>query len=162
MLASYSDAVVMACQEDARPHEQYVPASLVPVGRHTSTQNCKNPSNVRLSPLLAKSFLWFLNRWAPAYVYPVDYGGRQLRPILSLRNGPPGATGHILFSISLCMYQCLFFFFERQVQESAGCLYGWPNVIEQFDPGNGLVAPRFIRWYAFTVDSWNQAQCDRR
>jgi hypothetical protein len=32
-----------------------------------------NPYNQRLSPLIAKTLLRFVNRWAPAYLCPVDY-----------------------------------------------------------------------------------------
>jgi hypothetical protein len=119
------DAVVMACQEDESLTSSIVPAiqALVQLADTQVHKIAENPSNVRLSPLLAKSFLWFLNRWAPAYVYPVDYGSSTTtNPIIKEWSTPEKAQQVISFCISLCMYYQCYWPHERQVQESAGCL----------------------------------------
>jgi hypothetical protein len=119
------DAVVMACQEDESLTSSIVPAvqALVQLADTQVHKIAENPSNVRLSPLLAKSFLWFLNRWAPAYVYPIDYeASNTTNPIIREWSTPEKAQQVISFCISLCIYYQCYWPHERQVQESAGCL----------------------------------------
>jgi hypothetical protein len=119
------DAVVMACQEDESLTSSIVSAvqALVQFADMQVHKIAENPSNVRLSPLLAKSFLWFLSRWAPAYVYPVDYGSSNTaNPLIREWSTPEKAQQVISFCISLCMYYQCYWPHERQVQESAGNL----------------------------------------
>jgi hypothetical protein len=86
-----------------------------------------NPSDLRLSPLLAKSFLWFLNRWAPAYILPVDYGvgSTLLVPSTSILNTwtSPEAVQHtVSFCLTLLIHYHCYWPHERQVQDSAAVL----------------------------------------
>jgi hypothetical protein len=80
----------------------------------------ENPTNLRLSPELAKSFLWFLQRWVPAYVYPRDSGddSRLAREWSTQEK----AQQIVSFSLSLCWYYQCYWPLERQVQASASKL----------------------------------------
>ncbi|GKY91424.1 hypothetical protein MPSEU_000114700 [Mayamaea pseudoterrestris] len=81
-----------------------------------------NPNNLRLSPMLSRSFLWFFRRWAPAYVYPSD--GESSRNSLLLQNwsNSESAQQIISFCVDLCLqYQC-FWPQEKILQASASSL----------------------------------------
>ncbi len=92
-----------------------------------------NPHDPRLSPLLATSLLWTLQRWAPAYILPVDWGtGRPLdysapaaskrSSVLAIWSGPEQSQQAVTFCLGLCLrYQC-YWPQERQVQENASLL----------------------------------------
>ena len=83
-----------------------------------------NAHDTTLSPLLATSFLWFLNRWAPAYILPIDYGSTNGAPSQIQSVWGPGdrANQAISFCATLCLhYQC-FWPQEKQVQENASKL----------------------------------------
>jgi hypothetical protein len=121
----------------------------------------ENPSNVRLSPLLAKSFLWFLNRWAPAYVYPVDYGASTTtNPIIKEWSTPEKAQHHILlhFAVLLPVLLATRTTSSRKRGLSIAVVgqTWWTNSI-----GNGLVARDSSDGTLSLFDGWNQAQCDR-
>lgn len=80
-----------------------------------------HPGDPRLSPLLAKSFLWFLNRWSPAYILPVDYGASSKLPsgIVQAWTSTDTVQESINFICTLCLhYQC-YWPHERQVQDNA-------------------------------------------
>lgn len=119
------DAVVTACQDDKSLTGVIAPAvqALIQFADTQVHKIAENPSNVRLSPLLAKSFLWFLHRWAPAYLYPIDYASSNTtNPIITEWSSPEKAQQVISFCISLCIYYQSYWPHERQVQESAGTL----------------------------------------
>ena len=83
----------------------------------------EDPSNLRLSPLLASSFLLFLNRWAPAYVYPADCGSTQgSNQIVQEWSTPENAQHAVTFCVSLCLHYQSYWPQERHVQELAGQL----------------------------------------
>ena len=80
-----------------------------------------HPSNPSLSPFLAQSFLWFLQRWIPAYVDPVDVGPSDLRSPL-IHRWIQKAAPTLNLSLSLCIaYQC-YWPQEIVVQEAVGTL----------------------------------------
>ena len=82
-----------------------------------------NPNNMRLSPILAKTFLQFLQRWAPAYIYPSGYEASQSEnPIVHEWSSEQKALEAINFCISLCLcYQC-YWPQEKLLQEEAALL----------------------------------------
>lgn len=120
------DAVVMACQDQPGLAGDIASAvqALLNFAESQVQKIAENPSNRRLSPMLAKSFLWFLHRWAPAYIYPASYGARSnaSNQIVQEWSTPEKAQQAVTFCVSLCLqYQC-YWPHEPQVQESAGKL----------------------------------------
>lgn len=83
-----------------------------------------NPADPRLSPLLAKSFLWFLNRWAPAYILPVGYSTEQslTSAIVKSWSSPEAVQASVYFCITLSLHYNCYWPHERQVQETAASL----------------------------------------
>jgi hypothetical protein len=81
-----------------------------------------HPADPRLSPLLAKSFLWFLNRWAPAYILPVGYGESSDSPILLSWSSPEAVKEAVAFCMTLSFHYHCYWPQERQVQENAAML----------------------------------------
>lgn len=70
------DAVVASCcrQENLVSEIASAVNAMVQLA-DTQLHAIKNdPTNEKLSPLLAAAFLTFLYRWVPTYVYPADYG----------------------------------------------------------------------------------------
>lgn len=116
------DAVIVACQENQALTSE-VAAAVQAVFQFANAQATKiseAPTNRRLSPMLAKSFLWFFYRWAPAYVYPSDYGhSTSSNRIVQEWSTPDKSQEVVDFCISLCLcYQC-YWPQEGQVQQSA-------------------------------------------
>ena len=82
-----------------------------------------DPTNKRLSPLLAKSFMWFLHRWAPAYIYPSDSSiSDRSNPIALEWSNPERSQWAINFCTSLSLYYQSFWPHEKQVQQTAARL----------------------------------------
>jgi hypothetical protein len=83
-----------------------------------------NPSNLRLSPILANSLLSFMERWAPAYLYPQSYeNSSSTNPIVHAWSTPDKAREAVNFVLSLgTSYQC-YWPQEKQVQEEVSRLY---------------------------------------
>jgi CRM1 C terminal len=80
----------------------------------------ENPSSVLLSPILATTFLTFLQRWAPAYIYPMDYANSSsANPIVHAWSTPEKAQQVVTFCLSLCLYYQCYWPHEKQVQEGA-------------------------------------------
>ena len=123
--AAIPDAIVMACQRN--PHLTLEIAGAVEaLMTFADTQAHKiasNPANLRLSPMLSRSFLWFLQRWAPAYVYPSDCGeSSRTNSVLQEWSTPEKAQHVVNFCASLCLhYQC-YWPQEKVLQEYAGKL----------------------------------------
>ena len=121
------ETIVMACQE-VNGVTNVLVSSVQPIMSLAELQASKiaqNPLDPRLSPFLATSILWFLNRWAPAYIYPVDYSSSAEGPpskILSVWANADSAQQVVSFCATLCLhYQC-YWPQERQVQERSQSL----------------------------------------
>jgi hypothetical protein len=122
---SIPDAVMIACQGQ-EPLVASISSAVLALLQLADSQVqkiSKDPLNRRLSPLLARTFLSFLIRWAPAYIYPVDYGSSNASNLLvQAWSTPEKANQAITLCISLCLnYQC-YWPQERLVQESVGKL----------------------------------------
>ena len=120
------DAVIIACENGPTVTRDvsYAVQILLQFAEAQASKIAANPLDPRLSPLLAKAFLWFLNRWAPAYILPVDYGAssRTATSILNVWSTPEAVQQTVSFCITLCLhYQC-YWPHERQVQESSALL----------------------------------------
>ena len=121
------EAIVMACQGNNAVTLAISSAvqTIMSLAELQASKIGQHPSDPRLSPLVATSFLWFLNRWAPAYIYPVDYGStgdNAPTSILSVWARDDPAQQVISFCVTLCLhYQCCWPQ-ERQVQEGAHSL----------------------------------------
>lgn len=83
-----------------------------------------NPNNHHLSPLIAKTLLWFLKRWGPAYILSLanDSGSSSSESnsgeITDVWNTKESGGEAVSFCVSLCLrYQC-FWPQEAQVQEA--------------------------------------------
>jgi hypothetical protein len=117
------EAVLLTCKENENVADEISATvqALLQFAELQANKIVNDPSNVRLSPLLAKSFLWFLIRWAPAYLYPSNaVGDSNASNRLVLQWSNPGSVGSVVsFCINLCLtYQC-FWPQERAVQDHA-------------------------------------------
>jgi hypothetical protein len=122
---SIPDAVIIACKDNPGLAAE-ISSAVQAVFKFADAQVRKiaeNPSNRRLSPFLASSFLLFLNRWAPAYICPVDTASSRGSNLhLQEWSAPDKAQQAVSFCISLCLhYQC-YWPLEQQVQEHVGDL----------------------------------------
>ena len=72
---SIPDAIILSCSRNDTITTNVASAVhvLLQLADIQTQKLALNPYNQRLSPLLANTLLSFLNRWAPAYIYPVDY-----------------------------------------------------------------------------------------
>ena len=90
----------------------------------------EQPHDPRLSPLLANSFLWCLNRWAPAYIFSVDYNTSTINnsPAANAKNigavwsSPEKAQQAVSFAITLCLHFQCYWPQEHLLQENAATL----------------------------------------
>lgn len=124
------DAVMMACQQQ-RSSSNHNPTmnkigitveSLISFAKSQAEMLSIKPSDPTLSPLLASSFFWFLNRWAPAYILPEHQGGGDNTSVASAWSTEEKAKEVISFCITFCLhFQCCWAH-ERQVQEGASQL----------------------------------------
>ncbi|CAB9509093.1 Exportin-4 [Seminavis robusta] len=129
------DTVAIACREE---DEATIPTivsaieALFSLAQAQAVKLAENPNDPRLSPLLANSFLWWLNRWAPAYVYSVDYNSTgdespanaasKARNIGNVWSSPEKAQQAVSFAVTLCLHFQCYWPQERPVQESAATL----------------------------------------
>jgi hypothetical protein len=129
------DTVAIACrEEDDATIPTIVSAieALISLAQTQAVQLAKQPNDPRLSPLLANSFLWFINRWAPAYIYSVEYNsvgdqspvktaieGKNIGNVWSLQEKAQQAVS---FAVTLCLHFQCYWPQERPVQESAATL----------------------------------------
>ena len=121
------DAVMAACQEHQGLTSEISAAvqALFQFAEKQVHKIAQNPSNLRLSPMLASSFLLFLNRWAPAYIYPSpDNAPRNgsPNPILQKWSTPETAQQAVSFCMSLCLHYQAYWPQEKQIQEYAAQL----------------------------------------
>jgi hypothetical protein len=133
------DAVVIACREEGGGGGTDSTAIVIPsivsamealfsLAQSHAVKLAAQPEDPRLSPLLANSFLWCLNRWAPAYVYSVDYNAttnsesKSNNNIGSVWSTPEKAQQAISFCVTLCLHFQCYWPQERPVQESATAL----------------------------------------
>ena len=119
------DSIITSCQ-DSDVVTNSIVSAVQTIQHFAQFQVSKigvHPADPRLSPLLAHSFLWFLNRWAPAYILPVDYGSsRNPSSILSAWSGTESVQEPVSFIVTLCLHYHCYWPLERQVQESAASL----------------------------------------
>lgn len=119
------DAIVSACQGNQVAADAVISAVQL-IQQFSEFQVAKitaNPSDQRLSPLLAKTFLWFFNRWAPAYILPDTYGSSTTpSTILLAWANPEKVQQTISFLITLCLHYNCYWPQEGQVQENATLL----------------------------------------
>lgn len=118
------DAIIVSCSrsDDTTTATSVVSAVhvLLKLADMQTQKLALNPSNQRLSPLLAKTLLSFLNRWAPAYIYPVDYkSSNSNNHIVQEWSNDEKAKSMIEFCISLCMSYLCFWPQEPPVRERA-------------------------------------------
>lgn len=122
---SIPDAVMFACREHEPLVDEIASAvqALLQVAESQAQKIARDPANQRLSPLLAKTFLSFFNRWAPAYIYPTDYGASNATNRLVLKWSTPNTAGQAInFCLLLCLnFQC-YWPHEPSVQECVGKL----------------------------------------
>lgn len=116
--------ILHACREDSRIGEQLTRLVdfLLEVMEFQRQRLSMQPNNPYLSPLLAKSFVSFLQHWIPAYVDPVDLGPSDMEsPLVQewIRKAPP--TMHKCLSLCLA-YQCTWPQ-ETALQGAVGDLY---------------------------------------
>lgn len=119
------DSIVIACQHDGEVTNSIVQAveTLHRFAQFQASKITVHPADPRLSPLLAKSFLWFLNRWAPAYILPVGYSAATPKsPILQSWSSPEAVQEAVSFCETLSLHYHCCWPHERQVQESAASL----------------------------------------
>ena len=122
------DSVLAACQDTSNGSAvtqaiQGAVQTLLQFAHFQATKIAQYPGDPRLSPLLAKSFLWFLHRWAPAYILPVDYGALTgANSIVKVWASPEAVQESMSFAITLSLHYHCYWPHEPQVQENATLL----------------------------------------
>ena len=131
------DSIIISCQSNEAVTGLISSAvqTLLHFAEVQASMIAAHPSDLRLSPLLAKSLLWFLIRWAPAYILPVDYGAgsssshngnNALRAtqsgILKVWSSPESVQQAVNFCVTLCLHYICYWPHERQVQGSSAML----------------------------------------
>ena len=119
------DNIIVACQNGDSVTNAIVSAiqTIQHFAHFQVSKIAAHPADPRLSPLLAQSFLWFLNRWAPAYILPVDYGASKIpSSILTAWAAPEAVQEAVSFILTLCLHYHCYWPLERQVQENASLL----------------------------------------
>jgi len=97
--------------------------SLMGLAEFQASRIAANPNNPNLSPLLAKTLLWFFARWAPAYIIPSsnEYDSRRLESgndgILAAWSDQDSSQQAVSFCITLCLHYLCYWPQETQVQE---------------------------------------------
>jgi hypothetical protein len=99
-------AVLIACAENNALAAEVAVAvdALFKLAEAHSNKIAENPNNRCLSPILAQSFFWFLYRWAPAYIFPQDYGSVNSSNLIICEWSNPQKAQQI---ISFCAYLSL-------------------------------------------------------
>ena len=119
------DAIVSTCQSNQVATDAVISAVqlIQQFAEYQVSKIFANPSDQRLSPLLAKTFLWFFNRWGSAYILPDTYGASTTTSTISLAwANPEKAQQSISFLITLCLHYNCYWPQEGQVQENATLL----------------------------------------
>lgn len=120
------EAIIICCQGDAYTTNAIAIAvqTITTLAQVQASKIARYPQSTTLSPLLASAFLWFFNRWAPAYILPIEYGSTDGAPSLIVSVWGPGDTANsaISFCASLCLHYHCSWPLEKKVQESASHL----------------------------------------
>ena len=119
------DYILLACQDNQPATDAVVSAvqMLQQFAEYQASKIAANPSDERLSPLLAKSFLWFFTRWAPSYILPSVYGSSTTpSTIINAWSTQERAQQSISFIITLCLHYNCYWPQEGQVQENAALM----------------------------------------
>jgi len=119
------DSIVLACQDNQVSADAVISAVqlLQQFAEYQASKIAANPNDQRLSPLLAKTFLWFFNRWAPSYILPLAYGASTTPSNITLAwSNPERVQQSISFLITLCLHYNCYWSQEGQVQENAALL----------------------------------------
>jgi hypothetical protein len=107
---SIPNAIIISCSRNDSIATSVASAVhvLLQLAERQTQKIALNPGNQRLSPLLAQTLLSFLNRWAPAYIYPVDYQTSNTNnPIVQEWSNDIKAKSAIEYCIGLSMtYLC--------------------------------------------------------
>lgn len=98
--------------------------ALQSVAEAQATKVAAYPADPRLSPLLAKTLLWFFCRWAPAYILPTsdEYSDTTGGGILSTYSKPEIAQPVISFCSTLCLVYFCHWPQEKEVQDECTSL----------------------------------------
>ena len=96
--------------------------SLISLAELQASRVAADPSDVRLSPLLAKTLLWFFKRWAPSYVLTRSNEYSKGRDMLTLWSSGEAALQAVSFCCALCIHYNCQWPHEGQVQEEATAL----------------------------------------
>jgi hypothetical protein len=113
------DAIVVACQDDQTGTDAIASAihTLQNFAEFQASRIAVHPDDPRLSPLLGSSFLWLLNRWAPAYLLPADYvGSTTPSTITKAWSSPERVLQSVTFLVTLCLHYICYWPHEGQVQ----------------------------------------------
>ena len=123
------EAILMECQVDGATTEavQSLVHLCMSLAEKQASRIAITPNDPRLSPLLGKTLVCFLNRWAAAYILPSfeDYSETQAGAAalqlgaLSLWGTRESAQQAISFCSTLCLHYYCFWPLESQLQEHA-------------------------------------------
>jgi len=82
------------------------------------------PEDPRLSPLLAKTLLWFFGRWGPAYLFPSsdEYRENSAGGILGANSTPKTAEPKVSFCTTLCLLYFCHWPQEKEVMDESTSL----------------------------------------
>ena len=119
------DSILLACQDNQTATDMVASAVqiLQQFAEYQASKIAANPSDQRLSPLLAKSFLWFFNRWAPSYILPPVYGSSTTSSTITQTwSIEEHAQKCISFLITLTLLHNCYWPQEGQVQDNAAIL----------------------------------------
>jgi hypothetical protein len=93
------------------------------VAEAQATKVAAYPAHPCLSPLLAKTLLWFFRRWAPAYILPSSDEYRETAGgVLSEYSKPETAQPVISFCATLCLLYFCHWPQEKEVQDESASL----------------------------------------
>ena len=93
------------------------------VAESQATKVAMYPKDSCLSPLLAKTLLWFFRRWAPAFVFPISEEYREdAGGILRSYSKAESAQPVISFCTTLCLLYCCHWPQEKEVQDESSAL----------------------------------------
>ena len=93
------------------------------VAEAQATKVAAYPADSCLSPLLAKTLLWFFRRWAPAYILPSSDEYREnAGGVLSAYSKPETAQPVISFCTTLCLLYFCHWPQEKEVQDESASL----------------------------------------
>ena len=119
------DAIIVACQDNQNATDAVGSAvhTLQQFAEFQASKIAVHPTDPRLSPMLGATFLWFFNRWAPAYILPADYAGSAIpSTITKAWTSPELVQQSVSFLTTLCVHYTCYWPHERQVQEKVAQL----------------------------------------